>query len=118
MVEMMVVVGIIALLAAIAIPNLLRSKVSANDAAAQGTLKTIAVALENYAAINGGYPIDPNDLLGVNPPYLNQNFFVGQYSGFTYTYSFAQFAYSVVANPINSNSGTRSFTISTGAVLQ
>ena len=37
LVEIMIVVAIIALLAAIAIPNLLRAKISANDALAQGT---------------------------------------------------------------------------------
>jgi len=118
LVEILVIVGIIALLAAIAIPNLMRSKVSANEASAQATLKVIAGALENYAIINSVYPIDPNDLLGITPPYLNQNFFTGTHAGFTFTHSLAAYTYSVYAHPINPNAGTRSYTISTGSTLQ
>ena len=46
LVEIMVVVAIIALLAAIAIPNLLRAKISANDAAAKATLKSLSTVSE------------------------------------------------------------------------
>ena len=71
LVEIMVTIAIIALLAAIAIPNLLRSKTAANESSAQSTLKTISGALENYYAVNNKYPTDTNLLLGAAPPYLN-----------------------------------------------
>ena len=48
LVEIMIVVAIIALLAAIAIPNLLRARVSANDALAQSTLRAISTAAETF----------------------------------------------------------------------
>jgi len=41
LIEMMIVVGIIAIIAAIAIPNLLRSKIQANEASAVSDLRTI-----------------------------------------------------------------------------
>ena len=41
LVEIMIVVAIIALLAAIAIPNLLRARHNSNEAAAQASLRTI-----------------------------------------------------------------------------
>jgi len=44
----MIVVAIIALLAAIAIPNLLRAKISANDALAQSTLRALSTVAETY----------------------------------------------------------------------
>ena len=44
LVEIMIVVAIIALLAAIAIPNLLRAKISANDALAKSTLRSLSTA--------------------------------------------------------------------------
>ena len=57
LVEIMIVVAIIALLAAIAIPNLLRAKISANDALAKATLRSISTASEAYATSNNGnYP--------------------------------------------------------------
>src|SRR5271154_7411122 len=40
LIELMIVIAIIAIIAAIAIPNLLESKISANDAAAASSLKS------------------------------------------------------------------------------
>ena len=117
-VEILVVVGIIALIAAIAIPNLFRGRVTANDAAAKATLKSISSALENYYAINTVYPIDPNSLLGAAPPYLNTDYFTGAHSGFTYAYSVSAYAYSIIATPQSSGTGTTSFTLSTGGVIK
>src|SRR5205823_520755 len=77
LIEIMVVVAIIALLAAIAIPNLMRSKTAANSSVAQATLKSIGAALENYYAINNKYPSNTGALLGATPPYLNQDYFTG-----------------------------------------
>ena len=62
LVEIMIVVAIIALLAAIAIPNLLRARVNANQAAAQATLKSYATALEAYSTAGVGYPTAETDL--------------------------------------------------------
>ncbi|MDX9974883.1 MAG: prepilin-type N-terminal cleavage/methylation domain-containing protein [FCB group bacterium] len=42
LIELMIVVAIIAIIAAIAIPNLLRSRMSANEAAAAGAMRTIS----------------------------------------------------------------------------
>ena len=116
--ELMIVVALILILTAITIPNLLRARLNANDTSAQATLKTIAAALENYAAANRLYATDPDQLLGVNPPYLNEDFFTGTHNGFTFTYALSSYAYTIVATPINSALGSRSFTITTGAVLQ
>src|SRR5690349_5603518 len=73
LVEIMIVVAIIALLAAIAIPNLLRAKISANDALAKATLRSLSTSSESYATSNSGnYPQDMTSLTGATPPYLNQ----------------------------------------------
>ena len=56
LVEIMIVVAIIALLAAIAIPNLLKARQAANEAAAQGNLHSAATILETYASAEGTYP--------------------------------------------------------------
>ena len=48
LIELLIVVAIIGIIAAIAIPNLLRSRMSANEAAAQGASKTIAAGQTDY----------------------------------------------------------------------
>ena len=48
LIELLIVVAIIGIIAAIAIPSLLRSRMSANEAAASGALKTIAGGQTDY----------------------------------------------------------------------
>ncbi len=119
LVEIMIVVAIIALLAAIAIPNLLRSRITANESAAQATLRTLSTALETYAAANNGvYTADEADLTGATPPYLNKAYCDVTESGYTYGCTLATDSYSITSRPQNcTTSGTKSFTMSTGGVL-
>jgi len=53
LIELLIVVAIILVIAAIAIPNLMRSKMAANEAATVQTLRNVTVAL---AAYNTTYP--------------------------------------------------------------
>ena len=119
LVEIMIVVAIIALLAAIAIPNLLRSRITANESAAQATLRTISTAIETYAASNDGvYPTAESTLTGATPPYLNKAYDGRTESGYKYAYTLAATSYTITARPVNcTTSGTKSFTMTTGGVL-
>lgn len=117
LVEVMIVVAIIALLAAVAIPNLLRARVTANEAAAQSNLKAIANSLENYAALNSIYPSNTSQLIGASPPYLSVDFFSGPRNGYSFTSVLADYYYTITASPINETSGTTTFTVTTGGVL-
>ncbi len=56
LVEIMIVVAIIALLAAIAIPNVLRGRTTANESAAIGNLRANVSSLEMARSVNGVYP--------------------------------------------------------------
>jgi len=49
LIELLIVVAIILVIAAIAIPNLLRSRIAANEASAVGSLRTINTAQVTYA---------------------------------------------------------------------
>ncbi len=60
LVEIMIVVAIIALLAAIAIPNVLRGRTSANEAAAIGNMRAIVSSLEMARSVNQAYPDTTN----------------------------------------------------------
>lgn len=117
LVEILVVVAIIALLATIALPNLMRARIQANESSAQSTLKTISSSLENYYALNNQYPDDTTSLIGAVPPYLNVDYFAAARNGYTYTAGLGPYSYEITAVPVSSSFGTHSYTISTGAVL-
>jgi type IV pilus assembly protein PilA len=56
LIELLIVVAIILIIAAIAIPNLLRSKEAANEASCVGSLRTLNTASITYSVTYGGYP--------------------------------------------------------------
>ena len=55
LIELLIVVAIIGIIAAIAIPSLLRARVSANEAAAVGDIRTVISSQAAYHAASGGY---------------------------------------------------------------
>ena len=73
LVEIMIVVAIISLLAAIAIPNLLRARHNANEAAAIAAIRTISTACESFrsAQTPPAYPATLAALSGAVPPYID-----------------------------------------------
>jgi len=119
LVEIMIVVAIIALLAAIATPNLLRARMSSNDALAKATLRAISTAAESFGTSNNGlYPLDMNSLTTPQPPYLNTNYVGGAIAGYVYTDTMTSSGYSIVATPVSVGStGSAKETITTGGVL-
>ena len=54
LIELLIVVAIIGIIAAIAIPSLLRARVSANEAAVQGDIRTIVSASAAYESASQG----------------------------------------------------------------
>jgi len=63
LIELLIVVAIILIIAAIAIPNLLRSRIAANQASAVGSLRTLNTAEVTYATTyNTGYSATLGDL--------------------------------------------------------
>ncbi|MHB8486766.1 MAG: prepilin-type N-terminal cleavage/methylation domain-containing protein [Candidatus Acidiferrales bacterium] len=66
LIELLIVVAIILIIAAIAIPNLLRSKMAANEASAVGSVRTIVTANVTYASTyDSGFAPTIQDLSGV-----------------------------------------------------
>src|SRR5258708_5469056 len=68
LIELLIVVAIILIIAAIAIPNLLRAKISANESSAVGSIRTINTSEVSYATTYGfGYAPALATLGGVTP---------------------------------------------------
>ena len=120
LVEVMIVVAIIGLLAAIAIPNLLRARINANDGAVKGDLRAFSTAAESYRAadVSTRYPGAVTDLSVASPPYLDSTWNAATITkhGHGITYIAGAASYSMTANPIT-NSATATFCISESGVL-
>lgn len=69
LIELLIVVAIILIIAAIAIPNLLRSRMSANEASAVGSVRLLITCAVTYQTghPNLGFPLTA-DLMGPTPP--------------------------------------------------
>jgi prepilin-type N-terminal cleavage/methylation domain-containing protein len=97
LIELMIVVAIIAIIAAIAIPNLLRSRMSANEASASGALRTISTSESSFQTAafidnDGNGQGDFGTLLqladpdgaGATPPYIDNVLGAGNKLGYVY----------------------------------
>ena len=89
LVEIMIVVAIIALLAAVAIPNLLRARLNANEGAAIGNLHTVVQAMGSFQSNQSppSYPALLADLSGATPPYIDAVLGGGLKQGYIFTYT-------------------------------
>lgn len=69
LIELLIVVAIILIIAAIAIPNLLRAKMAANESSAVGAIRTINIAEISYQSAypTVGYAATLANLGGVSP---------------------------------------------------
>ena len=70
LIELLIVVAIILIIAAIAIPNLLKSRMAANESATVGNMKTITTSLGAYSTLypSCGYPASLTQLGPGTPP--------------------------------------------------
>lgn len=122
LVEIMIVVAIIALLAAIAIPNLLQARRTANEAAAKATVRSITTAAETYATANSGqYPdtVARLQTFITSAPNYCANAAGGgtAVQGYTYSCTLATGGYTFVAAPVSTATGGVTYTGTTGGVL-
>ncbi len=123
LVEIMIVVAIIVLLAAIAIPNLLRARLSANEATSIAAMRTLSTAAESFRSAQSppAYPADLTCLSNTTPPYIDSVLGSGNKSGYNYTYTQggSGTSYTVVAAPLTANvTGVRSFFVDSSGVVR
>ena len=122
LIELMIVVAIIAIIAAIAIPNLLRSRMAANEAAAIGALRTLSSAQENYRN-NSGTNLYGTlaQLSGATPPYIDSALGAGISRGYTVAIVGTPDANAYVATAVPNSVGTtgnRGFFIDQSGVIR
>ena len=122
LVEIMIVVAIIALLAAIAIPNLLRARHNANETAAIAALRTIGTASESFRAAQTppSYPANLAALGAAVPPYIDNVLAAGAKQGYAYAYVFVNAnQYTCTGTPAQAGvTGTRIFFIDETGVIR
>lgn len=66
LIELLIVVAIIAILAAIAVPNFLDAQVRSKVARAKSDMRTLALAVESYYGDNNAAPLSPENPLSVS----------------------------------------------------
>lgn len=133
LIELMIVVAIIAIIAAIAIPNLLRARLASNESAAIGALRTISSAEATFQS-SAGSDTDADgtgeygslvDLSNATPPYIDEVLGGGTKSGYLFTVTTSGVAdtdevmWEAQANPVSYNqSGNRTFYVDESGVLR
>jgi len=135
LIELLIVVAIILIIAAIAIPNFLRSKIAANEAAAIENTRTITTSNVIYSTTYGiGYASNlakmatpPAGPVNASAAGLLDNILAaGTKSGYVYTYVAGPLsaggtieAYTLKADPVVSNiTGTRHFFVDATGVIR
>jgi len=109
LIELMIVVAIIAIIAAIAIPNLLRARMQSNESSAIGNLRTVSGAEVAYHSANSQYATAFADMTGATPPFLDGNWAAAK-SGYNFTVGGTTDCFTANANPATmGTTGNRGF---------
>ncbi len=138
LIELLIVVAIILIIAAIAIPNLMRARMSANESSAVGSLRSINTAEVSYNAAypSLGFATTLSFLGGTASPcvpttasgcFIDSVLSTGTKSGYTFQVAVGSSpivgtitpSYSVIGNPLTANqTGVRSFCSFEDAVIR
>ena len=119
-VQLVVAIAILAVLAAIAIPNLLHSNLSENESSAVVSLRSLNSACEDYARLYGGYPSRLSNLgpggaaNSTSANLVDAALASGTKSGYVFTYTAGAsgvsgniLSYSITADPVTQGSSGR-----------
>jgi type IV pilus assembly protein PilA len=137
LIELLIVVAIILIIAAIAIPNLLRARIAANEASAVASLRTINTASITYNSNYNNYAtsltnLGPVATAGASPTSATADLLdsvlaptggvnTATKSGYTFLYAapVTNFGYTVKASPVNPNqTGVRYFYTDASGVIR
>jgi type IV pilus assembly protein PilA len=117
LIELLIVVAIILIIAAIAIPNFIRARMAANESSAVSSIHAVNTAEIQYASTypTVGYSVSLTALGPAGSGFIDTVLAGGSKSGYMFTYvqnpaDSPSDAYTINADPITRNvTGTRSF---------
>jgi prepilin-type N-terminal cleavage/methylation domain-containing protein len=122
LIEIIIVVGIIALIAAIAFPSYLRGIIASREATAASNLKSIAAICQMYATQFEAYPAQFDEAL---IPYIGAKFVTAietgsEIEGYYYSYAVLDEGedFSINADPQSGQSGIKHFYIDNSMVIR
>ncbi|NLV42309.1 MAG: prepilin-type N-terminal cleavage/methylation domain-containing protein [Candidatus Hydrogenedentes bacterium] len=119
LIELMIVVAIIAIIAAIAIPNLMRSRIQANEASAIYNLRAVVSAQGGYFSANSRYATEFEELTTATPPFLNGDWGTTQRSGYSFTLEGEEANYTSHANATTYGvTGVRGFFVDSSGIIR
>ena len=130
LIELLIVVAIILIIAAIAIPNLLRARIAANEASAVSSLRTMNTACITYNTSYNAYPTSLTNLAPVATSTTTPTSTAAdlldatlttapfQKSGYKFTFAGTGQVYTINADPITTNqTGVRGFFTNQSGVI-
>ena len=85
LIELLIVVAIILIIAAIAIPNLLSARKSANESSAVGSLRTLNTSEVSFQGRHNAYTCTLNDMGPAQDNYIDAQLATGTKSGYVFT---------------------------------
>ncbi len=118
LIELMIVVEIIAILAAIAVPNYIRTRIQANEASAVASLRVILDAQNSYNTQYYVYATDMAALTNEDPPFLTGGTWIEPKNGYVYRVGGDPLNFVAFATPVEYNAtGWHGFRIdATGSI--
>jgi len=133
LIELLIVVAIILIISAIAIPSYMRSRMQANEASAVGSVRMINTSAVTYSStyVDVGYPVNLSDMGGANPCtptstsacLLDDSIAQGTKSGYFFTWAgdgaTPSVSYTLSATPlVVGSSGQRMFCTDQAGVIR
>ncbi len=118
LIELAIVILVVAVLAVVAIPSLLQSKIAANETTAISNLRALWAANEQYRNRFGNYP--PTMIELETAGFIDSVLSTGSKLGYNFTYNTpAGQTYSIGAEPIELNrTGERGFFVDESGVIR
>jgi len=119
LIELMIVVEIIAIIAAIAVPNYIRTRIQANEASAVASLRVILDAQNSYNTQYYVYATDMASLTNENPPFLTGGDWIAPKNGYTFRVEGDPLNFVAYATPVEYNvTGWHGFRIDASASIR